>query len=77
MTGYRNLQKGLLFALLQPRLPCSSGCRTRGDFTRLMVEQEQFKTMPLGEVWDEYCRRCGKPVDGEWFPQVLETKRMC
>ena len=42
-----------------------------------MVEQEQFKTMPLGEVWDEYCRRCGKPVDGEWFPRCWNTKRMC
>ena len=21
--------------------------------------KEQLKTMPLGEVWDEYCRRCG------------------
>ena len=26
--------------------------------------------MPLGDVWDEYCRRCGKPLDDEWFPVV-------
>ena len=42
-----------------------------GDrFTELMVRQEELKTMPFGEIWDEYCRRCGAPVDGEWFPQV-------
>lgn len=74
VTGYRNLQKALLFALLQPNALLKR-LQDEGDFTRLMVEQEQLKTMPLGEVWDEYCRRCGKPVDGEWFPRVLEYEK--
>ena len=26
----------------------------------LLVRQEELKTMPFGEVWAEYCRRCGK-----------------
>ena len=62
-------------------MPCCSPnallkrLQDEGDFTRLMVEQEQLKTMPLGEVWDEYCRRCGKPVDGEWLPRVLEYEK--
>ena len=27
-------------------------------------------TAPFGEVWDEYCRRCGRPLDGEWFGEI-------
>ena len=69
VTGYRNLQKGLLFALLQPNAELKQ-LQDRGNFTKLMVLQEELKTLPFGEIWDEYCRRCGKPADGEWFPEV-------
>ena len=37
-----------------------------------MVRQEEIKILPFGEIWEEYCRRCGKPADGEWFPMVKE-----
>lgn len=69
VTGYRNFQKALLFALLQPTGELKA-LQEAGNFTRLMVLQEECKTLPLGEVWDEYCRRCGKPLDGEWYSQV-------
>ena len=68
-TGYRNLQKALLFALLQPGAEMKA-LQDESAFSRLMVCQEELKTMPFGEVWDEYCRACGKPLDGEWFPMV-------
>lgn len=68
--GYRNLQKALLFALLQPNERLRA-MQDQDQFTQLMVAQEELKTLPLGEVWDEYCRVCGKPVDGEWLPKVL------
>ena len=68
-TGYRNLQKALLFALLQPNDSLKK-LQDVGNFSKLMVCQEELKTMPFGEVWDEYCRVCGKPLDGEWFPQI-------
>ena len=67
----RNLQKALLFALLQPNDELKK-LQDGGDLTKLMVLQEELKTLPFGEVWDEYCRRCGKPADGEWF-QEIET----
>ena len=35
-----------------------------------MVAQEEIKTLPFGDVWEEYCRRCGKPADGQWMGQV-------
>ena len=38
--------------------------------TQMKMMQEELKTMPFNEVWDEYCARCGKPLDGEWFSEV-------
>jgi L-rhamnose isomerase len=74
VTGFRNLQKSLLFALLQPNGEMKK-LQDEGNWTKLMVLQEELKTMPFGEVWEEYCRACGKPADGEWFPMVEKYER--
>lgn len=66
-TGFRNFQKALLFGLLQP-VEELKRLQDQGNFSRLMVMQEELKTMPFGDIWDEYCRACGKPLDGEWYP---------
>ena len=68
-TGFRNLQKALMFGMLQPQEELTK-LQNEGNWTKLMVVQEELKTMPFGEIWDEYCRSCGKPVDGEWFSEV-------
>ena len=75
VTGFRNVQKALLFALLQPN-EALKALQDEGNFTKLMVAQEELKTLPFGDIWDEYCRRCNKPVDGEWFSEIetYETK---
>ncbi len=69
VTGFRNLQKCLLFALLQPNAELTK-LQNEGNFTKLMVMQEELKTMPFGDIWNEYCRLCGKPADGEWFSEI-------
>ena len=69
VTGFRNLQKALLFGLLQPNAELTK-LQNEGNWTKLMVMQEEIKTMPFGEIWDEYCRRCGKPEDGKWFSEI-------
>jgi L-rhamnose isomerase len=69
VTGFRNLQKALLFALLQPNAELEK-LQNEGNFTKLMVIGEELKTMPFGEVWEEYCRVCGKPADGMWFDEI-------
>ena len=46
-----------------------------GNFTKLMVMQEELKTMPFGEIWDAYCRACGKPIDGEWYATVEKYEK--
>ena len=74
VTGYRNLQKALLYALLQPVAELK-GLQDGGDFTGLMVAQEELKTLPFQDVWDEYCRRCGRPLDGQWLEEVKRYER--
>ena len=73
-VGFRNFQKALLFALLQPAEELKA-LQDESRFTDLLVAQEELKTLPFGEVWDEYCRFCGKPLDGEWYPQVKEYEQ--
>ena len=69
VTGYRNVQKALLAALLTPAAALKE-LQDESRFTKLMVMQEELKTLPFGEIWDEYCRICGKPADGEWFGEI-------
>jgi len=70
VMGYRNVQKALLFALLQPH-DTMAALQNQGRFTELMALQEELKTLPFGEIWDAYCRDCGVPLDGEWLQEVL------
>ena len=73
VAGFRNVQKAMLYALLTPDL---ADQQNRGDFTALLVQQESLKTMPFGEVWAEYCRRCGVTVeDREWLSSVREYEK--
>ena len=68
-NGYRNFQKALLFALLQPVEELQK-LQDEGNLTKLMTLQEEVKTLPFGDIWNEYCVRCGKPEDGKWFEEV-------
>jgi len=70
-VGFRNLQKALLYAMLQPNEKLTQ-LQNQGNFTKLLVLKEELKTMPFGEIWDAYCDSCGKPRDGKWFSQVEE-----
>ena len=69
VTGFRNLQKALLFAMLQP-VDELKKLQDEGNFTKLLVMQEELKTMPFGDIWDHYCAVCGKPSDGKWYADV-------
>ncbi|MBE5809299.1 MAG: L-rhamnose isomerase, partial [Clostridiales bacterium] len=74
VVGFRNVQKALLMALLTPTC-CHKAMQDKDDWTALMVAQEEMKTLPFGEIWNEYCRRCGKPEDGQWFQKVLDYEK--
>lgn len=67
-TGTRAMEKSLLFELLQP-VDRLKELQDTYQFSEKMIVVEQFKTMPFGAVWDEYCAREGVPTDGElWAP---------
>ena len=56
------MEKSLLFELLQP-VERLKELQDTYRFSEKMIVAEQFKTMPFGAVWDEYCRR-EAPIDG-------------
>ncbi|MCH5186554.1 MAG: L-rhamnose isomerase [Oscillospiraceae bacterium] len=68
-VGFRSWQKALLYALCEPSATFKK-LQDNGDLTELMVMQEEYKTMPFGDVWLEYCRRCGVKGDKEWFEEI-------
>lgn len=62
VTGVRNVQKALLFALLQPG-DTMRKMQDQNDFTSLMVVNEELKTAPFGDVWAESLERENIPAD--------------
>jgi L-rhamnose isomerase len=67
-VGARNMQKALLYALLMPHDDFKK-LQNSGQFSKLMVLQEEFKTLPFGAGWDEYLARQKVP-GGDWFSKV-------
>ncbi len=67
VTGDRNMHKALLYALLLPNERLKE-LQDKADFTQLMVMQEELKTCPLGDVWNEYLAQCGVPLT--YFSQI-------
>ena len=70
-VGFRSWQKALLNAMCMPYAKMKQ-LQDETRLTELMVVQEEIKTYPLGDVWNEYCRQCGVPADGEWFGDVVK-----
>ena len=73
-VGARNMQKALLYALLEPSADFKALQNNR-EYTKLMVMQEEFKTLPFGEVWEEYCRSCGVAAGSEWFDEIVDYEK--
>lgn len=70
IMGIRSTQKALLEALLTPHAELSA-LQQKGDFTRLFMRQEAQKLLPLGAVWEEFCRRAGLPAGESWYDKVM------
>lgn len=70
VTGARSVQKALLYALLMPH-DAFKKMQDDNNFSELMVEREEFKTMPFGAIWDEYLRK--QNVKGsDWFNLIKD-----
>ncbi len=70
ITGARNMQKALLFALLQPNERLKN-LQDRAEFTELMVLNEELKTLPFDAVWQEYLAR-EKVRSADWFNEIKD-----
>lgn len=67
VTGVRSVQKALLFALLQPDEKMKE-LQNESNFTEIMYLQEEMKTAPFGDVWNEYLER--ENVMKNYFEEV-------
>jgi L-rhamnose isomerase len=72
VTGARNMQKALLNALLTPHDELKA-LQDGGNFSKLLVMQEEVKTLPFGAVWEEYLARGG--IAADWFAGVEQYER--
>ena len=69
VTGVRSVQKALLFALLQPAEKMKK-LQDESNFTELMVLSEEMKTMPLGDIWEEFLSRQG--IESSYIGSIKE-----
>jgi L-rhamnose isomerase len=69
VIGARNLQKALLFALLEPT-DLLMALENKGDYTASLARLEELKTMPFEAVWDHYCLEHKVPVGIDWLDEL-------
>ena len=70
-VGFRSWQKAMLNAMLLPNESLKK-LQDENQLTKLMMLQEEYKTLPFGDIWAEYCNRCNVAPDSSWF-DVVET----
>ena len=73
VVGQRNMQKALLYTLLQPHAKLRA-LQDSGEFTEQMVLQEECKMLPYGDVWEEYLQRYQFAGD-DWFESVAQYEK--
>ena len=73
VVGERNMDKALLYALLQPDEALKK-MQDEANFTEQMVLQEEMKTLPYGDVWEEYLKR-NNFAGADWFDKVRDYER--
>lgn len=72
VTGVRNVQKALLFALLEPNKKLKE-LQEQNRLTELMVISEDLKTAPMGDVWDEFLKR--ENTNDNYIDEVLKYEK--
>jgi L-rhamnose isomerase len=74
VIGARATQKALLTALLEPRKLLLEAEESGNGFKRLAL-LEDLKTMPIGAIWNYYCRKKNTPLDIEWTEEVKKYEK--
>jgi L-rhamnose isomerase len=74
VIGARSTLKALLQALLEPS-GLLRAAEEAGDGATRLALLEECKTLPLGAVWEEYCRRAEVPAGRAWLDEVKRYER--
>jgi L-rhamnose isomerase len=74
VVGARNALKCLLAALLEPTAELRR-LEESGDLSGRLALIEESKTLPLGPVWEEFCRRENTPADRAWMGEIRRYER--
>jgi L-rhamnose isomerase len=72
--GSRNMIKALLNALLTPNAKLKE-LQDEGNFTERLALMEEFKTYPMGDIWNYYCEKNNVPVGEKWINEVKEYEK--
>ena len=74
IIGARNMEKAILKALLTP-WHLLKEAQDKYDHTKVLAMQEELKTLPWGEVWDEYLKQQGMVSDKEMFEDIRKYEK--
>jgi L-rhamnose isomerase len=74
VIGTRSILKALLAALLEPA-ELLRKAESEADNTARLTLMEEFKTLPLGAVWDHYCQAQSVPVGAGWLEEIRAYER--
>lgn len=72
--GTRNMIKALLNAMLLPNKKLKE-LQDEGNYTDRLALMEEFKTYPMGAVWDYYCEVNNVPVKESWLDEVKKYEK--
>ncbi|MCL2171680.1 MAG: L-rhamnose isomerase, partial [Defluviitaleaceae bacterium] len=74
VIGVRNMQKALLSALLTPHKKLAD-MQSAGRNTEIFMLQEELKTLPFGQIWDEFCAQNNVPVGIKWYEEIEKYEK--
>ncbi len=72
--GTRNMIKALLNAMLIPNEKLKE-LQDTGNFTERLALMEEFKTYPIGDIWNYYCEKNNVPVAENWLNDVKDYEK--
>lgn len=74
VVGMRSMQKALLYALLSPNKKLAQ-LQHEGRMTEVMMQQEELKFYPFGDVWNYFCEVNDVPAKEDWFKAVQDYEK--
>ena len=74
LIGLRNTRKAMLASLLTP-VDMLKKMEAEGDNTSRLAFTQEFKTAPVGLVWDYYCAKKGVGVELDWLEDVKNYEK--